>query len=127
MVFHHVGVHVSDFDKSKRLYDALIEPLGYESYDLPGHVAIAYGLENCSFRVVQPPNGKVAASSSHICLTAPSKDAVLKFFEIGTQMGARGVQSPNTYEDFGKQHLTSMIADFDGNHIEAVFVDQNAA
>ncbi len=124
MIFHHVGVDVSDFSKSEKLYDSLLSKLEIESYEIPGHIAKAYGTETCSFRIVQDDSRELSASSSHICLAAPSEQAVKDFYEAGTTLGAEGVFSPSEYEDWGWRHLTAMIKDYDGNAIEAVYVDK---
>ena len=55
MLFHHVGVHVADFDRSRPIYDAVFAVLGYRNYDVPGHTATAWGSEDCSFRIVHEP------------------------------------------------------------------------
>ena len=91
MLFYHVGVHVTDFEKSLKLYDALLGILEVDGYDLPSHVAKAWGTKTCSFRIVQPPSDDIRASSSHICLTAPSKKTVEEFYRAGTELGAEGV------------------------------------
>ena len=124
MKFHHVGVHVRDFEKSKPLYDAIMATLGFEGYDVPGHTAYAWGKVDNSFRIVQPPNGEVTSSSSHICFEAPTEAAVTAFFEAGKKLGAEGLSAPNEYVDWGMRHLTTMLRDFDGNAIEAVYVDR---
>lgn len=124
MVFHHVGVDVSNFEKSQKLYDALTEALSIESYDLPGHIAKAYGSKTCSFRIVQDDSRELSASSSHICLTADSDKAVEVFYKSGTGLGAAGLYPPSAYQEFGWRHNTAMIKDYDGNCIEAVYVDK---
>lgn len=124
MIFHHVGVDVSDFTKSEKLYDSLLSILEIESYGLPGHIAKAYGTTTCSFRIVQDDSRELSVSSSHICLAAPSEQAVKDFYESGTALGAEGVISPSEYHDWGFRHLTAMIKDYDGNAIEAVYVDK---
>jgi hypothetical protein len=123
MLFHHVGVHVVDIVKSRKLYDSLMKILSVESYELPGHKAVAYGTTTCSFRVVQPPGGNVTISSSHICLSAPTEDAVKRFYEAGVSLGAGGIAANSTYVDWGHRHVSSMIADYDGNRIETVFIN----
>ena len=123
MMFHHVGVHVSNLHESRPLYAALFQELGYENYDVPGYPAAAWGSINCSFRIVQPPSGEISASSSHICFVAPSEAAVREYYRIGQELGARGVAPPESYVEFGQRHLTAMLADRDGNLIEAVYVD----
>ncbi len=123
MLFHHVGVHVSDFDRSRPLYDAVFAVLGYPNYDVPGHEATAWGTTDCSFRIVQPPGGQISASSSHVCFGAPSEDAVREFYRVGQEFGATGIAAPESYVEFGQRHFTAMLSDHDGNQIEAVFVD----
>ena len=127
MLFHHVGVHVADLARSRPMYEALFEVLGYEKYEVPGHAAVAWGTPTCSFRIVQPPAGPVSASSSHICFAAPSAEAVGEFYETGQKYGATGVAAPAAYVEFGHRHLTAMLCDFDGNHVEAVYVDPDPA
>jgi hypothetical protein len=124
-VFHHVGVDVSDFEKSRKLYDSLLSALNIESYELPGHTAKAYGTTTCSFRIVKDDKRKLSVSSSHICLVAPNRKAVEEFYKIGTSLGAKGLSEPNEYTDWGFVHYTTMIGDYDGNAIEAVYVDQS--
>jgi len=123
-VFHHVGVDVSDFEKSRKLYDALLGALNIESYELPGHIAKAYGTATCSFRIVKDDKRKLSVSSSHICLVAPNRKAIEEFYNIGTSLGAQGLSGPSEYTDWGFVHYTTMIKDYDGNAIEAVYVDQ---
>lgn len=127
MLFHHVGVHVTDFERSRPMYHAIFAVLGYANYEVPDHIATAWGSEDCSFRIVQPPETKVSASSSHICFAAPSEAAVSEFYRVGQEAGGTGVADPESYEEFGRRHLTAMLRDFDGNLIEAVYVDPTPA
>ena len=123
MLFHHVGVHVSDFEKSRPMYDAIFEILGYENFDVPGFIATAWGTTSCSFRIVQPPLAKISVSTSHVCFGAPSEEAVKQYYEVGQKYGGKGVTAPESYVEFGRRHLTAMLSDLDGNHVEAVYVD----
>lgn len=123
MRFHHVGVHVSDFEKSEPMYQAMMGTLGFENYDVPEHIATAWGTTTCSFRIVQPPIDKISASTSHICFDAPDEASVDKFYEVATKLGAKGLSERGEYVDWGHRHVSSMIQDFDGNCLEAVYVD----
>jgi len=123
MLFHHVGVHVSDFEKSRPMYDAIFEILGYENFDVPGFIATAWGTTSCSFRIVQPPLATISVSSSHVCFGAPSEEAVKQYYEVGQKHGGKGVAAPESYVEFGHRHLTAMLSDLDGNLVEAVYVD----
>lgn len=123
MKFHHVGVHVSDFAKSRPMYEAIMDALGFENYDVPGHICTAWGTAKSSFRIVQPPIETIRASTSHICFEAPSEKSVEHFFADGESGGFEGLSAPNEYVDGGFRHYTTMLRDPDGNCIEAVFVD----
>jgi len=123
MLFHHVVVHVSDFEKSRPMYDAIFEILGYENFDVPGFIATAWGTTSCSFRIVQPPLATISVSTSHVCFGAPSEEAVKQYYEVGQKYGGKGVTAPESYVEFGHRHLTAMLSDLGGNHVEAVYVD----
>ena len=123
MLFHHVGVHVSDLEKSRPMYDAIFSVLGYEYFEVPGFTAAAWGTTDCSFRIVQPPLATISASTSHVCFAAPSQEAVKQYYEVGQEYGGKGVAAPEYYVEFGHRHLTAMLCDLDGNLVEAVYVD----
>jgi len=123
MLFHHVGVHVSDLEKSRPMYDAIFRVLGYGYFEVPGFTAAAWGTNDCSFRIVQPPLAKISASTSHVCFAAPSEQAVKQYYEVGQEYGGKGVAAPEYYVEFGHRHLTAMLGDLDGNLVEAVYVD----
>jgi catechol 2,3-dioxygenase-like lactoylglutathione lyase family enzyme len=42
-VLDHVGVHVSDFEQSKRFYEQALSPLGYELIMEPSVTAAGFG------------------------------------------------------------------------------------
>lgn len=124
--FNHVGVHVRDIDAARRFYDAVLACIGLERYaDIAGFRASAYGVHQSSFRVVQP-DGPIAASSSHVALTAASRAQVDEFHRRALELGATSVEAPHTYDDSadGQQLVayTASVKDADGNWIEAVFV-----
>ena len=130
MLFHHVGVHVSDFKKSVKLYDALMTALAIESIEIPKFIAEKHGTStlkffgetDSSFRVVQPPSGNVVASSSHLCFTAPNEKAVDDFYQAATSLGAEGQYEPIRSEHDTHYHYGTAIKDYDGNYIEVVYV-----
>ena len=123
MMFHHVGVHVSDLEKSRPMYDAIFKVLGYEHFDVPDFIAAAWGSTDCSFRIVQPSLATISASTSHVCFAAESEEAVKQYYEVGQKYGGKGVGAPESYVEFGHRHLTAMLCDRDGNLVEAVYVD----
>lgn len=126
-VFNHVGVHVKDIDRARRFYDALLACLGLVRYtDISGFKASAYGVHESSFRIVEPPH-PISVSSSHIALTARSREQVDAFHRCALELGAVAVEAPHSYDDSaqGRQLVayTASVKDPDGNWIEAVHVE----
>jgi catechol 2,3-dioxygenase-like lactoylglutathione lyase family enzyme len=121
MIFNHVSVHVRDLDKSRAFYDPLLKVIGLSRYEEGKHAdACAYGTPECTFWVRAP--GAYGVGSGHICFNAASKAEVEEFFRTGAALGGEGLGKPASYAAGGLQHYTAMVADPDGNRVEAVCV-----
>jgi catechol 2,3-dioxygenase-like lactoylglutathione lyase family enzyme len=128
-VFDHVGIVVSDLRRSAQLYGHMLAPLGLsvveEHRTGPGEgwVVIASGEAAAPFLVLAAgrpsfwrDGDRPAASPVHLCLSAPSSEAVDRFHSLGlehgaTDNGAPGVRRPPFYCAF--------LIDPDGNNVEA--------
>src|SRR5579872_7422853 len=106
-MFDHIGIVVSNLDRSAKLYAAMLEPLGYrivEEHRISaneGWIVIGTGQPHSPFLVLgagRPSfwrsDSDVAKSPVHICLTAPSKDAVNRFHRSGVELGASDNGAP---------------------------------
>lgn len=122
-LFNHVSVHVRDLERSRNFYDELLRILGVRRYEVGSHAdACAFGSPECTFWLRAP--GSFDVGSGHVCFNADSKATVEEFFRVGTALGGAGLSSASTYEAAGLQHYTAMVADPDGNQIEAVYVER---
>ncbi|MGH7141289.1 MAG: VOC family protein [Minisyncoccia bacterium] len=122
-MLEHVSVPVSDFKKSKKLYDAMLKPLGYKvkyqfsgacGYMEGGHTSLWIGEKG---KKVMP---------IHVAFLAKSKSAVQKFYEAARKAGARDNGGPGFRTDYGDDYYAAFVYDFDGNNIEACYFGEKA-
>jgi catechol 2,3-dioxygenase-like lactoylglutathione lyase family enzyme len=117
----HVSIGVRDLAKTKRFYDAALEPLGYKclSHDA---VSLGYGsaavvLWIGSTERPVPPDDR---SNLHFCFTAPTHAAVDAFHAAALRTGGRDNGGPGLRADYGAGYYAAFVVDPDGNRIEAV-------
>src|SRR4029077_8897383 len=93
----HISVGVRDIDRSKRFYDAALEPLGYKclraARSLLGY---GYGRDSIALWVVQAehPVPTDEKSGLHLCFTATNSAAVDAFHEAALSAGGRDNGAP---------------------------------
>lgn len=117
----HASAAVTDLEKSKPLYVAMLAPLGYTlKMDLPEYGAAGFGTGDRSDFWL----GKVdQASGVHIAFAADSQEAVEAFYQAGLAAGGSDNGAPGYRTDYAPNYYGAFIHDFDGNNIEAVFRD----
>lgn len=126
-MFSHVSIGVRDIEKAVTFYDAVLGTLGYgRCFGDVEEGFMAYGTPDCSFIVSEPLNperGKpMACNGSHVCLNAPSCEAVSAFYEEALRLGATGDGEPGLRADYGPGYYAAYILDPDGHKIEALFM-----
>ena len=118
----HISIGVRDLDRSKRFYDAALEPLGYKclraARSLLGY---GYGRDSIALWVVQaerpvPANEK---SGLHFCFTAASAAAVDAFHGAALRSGGRDNGAPGLRPEYSPDYYAAFIIDPDGYRIEA--------
>ncbi|NKB69497.1 MAG: VOC family protein [Candidatus Latescibacteria bacterium] len=126
-MFDHIGLFVSDFERSRKLYEACFAPLGIRIYQRqPEFGAVIFsGASNVPFLWVgtAPEKGDYHGTTlrrdqnrpMHIALRAPTVEAVRAFYRIAIEHGGRCNGEP---EDCGNDYFSAYILDFDGNNIE---------
>lgn len=118
----HASASVTDFEKSKALYAAMLAPLGYKlNMDLPEYGAAGFGTspKRSDFWI-----GKVEKSGGvHVAFVAASKEAVDSFYMASIEAGGKDNGAPGYRTDYAPNYYAAFIHDFDGNNLEAVFRD----
>lgn len=119
----HASVAVTDLEKSKLLYVAMLTPLGYSlKMDLPEYGAAGFGTHNRSdfWLGLSDKKGTV-----HVAFVADSKEAVDEFYTAGLAAGGKDNGAPGYREEYALNYYGAFVYDFDGNNIEAVFRDSS--
>ncbi|NKB42656.1 MAG: VOC family protein [Alphaproteobacteria bacterium] len=117
----HVSVAVSDLAASVAFYEAVLAPLGLTRL-VERETTIGFGKKYPEFWLNARPNGAAVPddTGAHVCLRAPSKDAVTAFYDQAIAQGGRGDGEPGDREGAMTTYFGAFIRDPDGNKIEAV-------
>jgi catechol 2,3-dioxygenase-like lactoylglutathione lyase family enzyme len=119
----HVSVAVSDLAKSAAFYDALLAPLGFAKLVDRSPATVGFGKKypevwlNAREGLTPQPE----TTGIHICLRAPSDDAVREFHAVAIARGGKSAGDPGPRQAAFTTYFGAFILDCDGNKIEAVF------
>jgi catechol 2,3-dioxygenase-like lactoylglutathione lyase family enzyme len=120
----HVSIGVSNIDRNKRFYDAVLEPLGYKclraARSLLGY---GYGRDSIALWVVQAERPVPADEKSglHFCFAAPDTSAVDAFHAAAIAAGGHDNGAPGLRPVYGSDYYAAFIIDPDGYRIEAYY------
>ena len=128
-MFDHVGIVAKDLEASAKLYEYMLAPLGVRIVEKhriavdSGWVVMSSGKPQSPFLVIGEggptfwtATATAAASPVHLCFSAPSREAVDRFYELGLQYGARDNGSPGVRR---APFYCAFLVDLDGNNVEA--------
>ena len=128
---YHVSVGISDIDKARAFYTALLEPLGYKllhEVEEGGRViSLGWGLHHCELWTNLPINGHAPdpGNGIHVAFHAPSRFAVDRFHEIALLTGGTSNGAPGYRPDYDQGYYGAFVSDPDGNRLEAVWFDHD--
>jgi catechol 2,3-dioxygenase-like lactoylglutathione lyase family enzyme len=116
----HVSVGVKDLTKSRRFYDAALEPLGYKCL-FESAEYIGYGTAAPEFWVlaVKHPVPADNESGLHFCFDAARRAEVNAFHRAAIAAGGRDNGQPGVRKDYGDDYYAAFVADPDGYRLEA--------
>lgn len=119
----HVSIAVSELQRSAVFYEQVLEPLGLKKL-VERQGSIGFGKTYPEFwlnaRPAMQPVGE--DTGQHICLRAPSKDAVTAFYDRAVLLGGRGDGEPRDRQAAVTVYFGAFIRDPDGNKIEALTI-----
>ncbi len=118
----HISLAVADLVKSTTFYEAVLAPLGLPKLVSREGASTGFGKRYPEFWL-NARAGLIPASETtgaHICLRAPSQDAVREFHAAALALGGRDVGPPGPRQGAFTAYFGAFILDPDGNKIEAV-------
>ena len=121
-MLHHISLGVSDLERAAGFYDAALGPLGYARVWTDA-TAIGYGEPGGGDKLAIKlrTEGAIAPGPGfHLALSAPDRDAVIRFHEAALQHGGRDNGAPGLRPHYGPNYFAAFVVDPDGYRIEAV-------
>jgi catechol 2,3-dioxygenase-like lactoylglutathione lyase family enzyme len=113
----HISIGVSDIGKSKRFYDATLEPLGYRCIRAArAATGYGYGAETIAFWVLfaEHPVAPDEQSGFHVCFAASSAAAVDAFHAAALRSGGRDNGRPGLRPEYALDYYAAFVVDPDG-------------
>lgn len=119
-MINHVSIGVRDIDRTKRFYDAVLQPLGYTCLS-EGESSLGYGADGVTFwiSVTDRPVPADDGSGLHFCFDAPSRKSVEAFHAAALAAGGRDNGAPGLRSDYGPNYYAAFVVDPDGYRLEA--------
>jgi len=121
-VIDHVGINCSDYAKSQKFYDAVLDVLGY-TRQMDVGVAIGYGRDGKpTFWIADAGAGDASGPNRevHIAFSAADIDQVQAFYDTAIGLGAESLHAPRLWPEYHPGYFGAFVRDPDGNNVEAV-------
>ncbi|TDT87664.1 catechol 2,3-dioxygenase-like lactoylglutathione lyase family enzyme [Azorhizobium sp. AG788] len=120
----HLGLAVSDLERSRSFYLAALGPLGatvqmqVSAQETGGHAHIGFGAAGKpSFWIsdARPVSGPL-----HVAFAAPDRASVDAFYATALAAGGRDNGAPGLRLHYHPNYYAAFVLDPDGNNVEAV-------
>jgi catechol 2,3-dioxygenase-like lactoylglutathione lyase family enzyme len=122
----HISVAVSDIARSAAFYEAVLGALGLAKVVDLSPKTVGFGKKYPEFwlnaRDGLAPQSET--TGTHICLRAPSEEAVREFHAAALAHGGRTAGDPGPRQAAFTTYFGAFFFDPDGNKIEAVYFGQ---
>jgi catechol 2,3-dioxygenase-like lactoylglutathione lyase family enzyme len=126
-MINHVSIGVRDLARTKRFYDAALQPLGYRCLS-EASGSLGFGRDAVAFWVsrVESPVAADKDSGLHFCFNAPTRTSVNAFHAAALGAGGRDNGKPGVRAEYDPDYYAAFVIDPDGYRIEAYCAQANA-
>ncbi|RLT89417.1 MULTISPECIES: VOC family protein [unclassified Ketobacter] len=120
----HMGISVSDFEKSKQFYQAALSPIGYTLImELPA--SVTKHTDVAGFGEPPKPDFWISAGTPnsppiHVAFRVPTRALVDAFYSAAMEAGGRDNGAPGVRPHYHADYYGAFVLDPDGHNIEAV-------
>ena len=117
----HVSIAVRDLDACTRFYETVLTAIGLTKLRARAET-VGFGKKYPEFWLnARPGMAPVAADSgAHVCLRAPSTEAIDAFHAAALAAGGSSDGAPGLRPQYNAAYYAAFIRDPEGNRIEAV-------
>src|SRR6266568_2195800 len=121
----HVSLGVTDIERSRRFYDAILRPLGLvrivDFGDSRGSdYGAALGSLGVEFTITREAEVRTPIPGAHVCFRAPDRAAVDAFHAAALACGGCDDGAPGLRPNYHADYYGAFVLDPDGYRIEAV-------
>ncbi|HEY8515287.1 MAG TPA: VOC family protein [Candidatus Binatia bacterium] len=113
----HLGISVSDFERSKRFYQAALAPLGYQLVKEYAGIAAGFGADGKPDFWIAPGT---PTAGLHVAFTTRDRKTVDAFYEAAIAAGGRDNGKPGVRAQYHPNYYGAFVLDPDGYNVEAV-------
>jgi len=118
----HLGLDVTDFERSRAFYERALAPLGITLLMQPVPEVAGFGHDQKPyFWIGRRDRGP--QTGVHVAFTAPSREVVDAFHAAALEAGATDNGGPGKREIYHPHYYGAFVLDPDGNNVEAVCHD----
>jgi catechol 2,3-dioxygenase-like lactoylglutathione lyase family enzyme len=114
----HVGLDVSDYERSKAFYERALAPLGMRLLMEPVAEVGGFGGDRPFFWIGR--RGRGPDSGVHVAFTADDRATVDAFHAAALEAGGKDNGGPGVREIYHPDYYGAFVLDPDGNNVEAV-------
>jgi catechol 2,3-dioxygenase-like lactoylglutathione lyase family enzyme len=114
----HAGFGVSDYQRSKRFYEAALAPLGITLLMEPMSAAAGFGERRKPYFWIEAE--REPSHTVHVAFEAPDRATVDAFHAAALAAGGIDNGAPGVREIYHPTYYGAYVLDPDGNNVEAV-------
>ena len=122
----HIGINVTDYERSKAFYTKALEPLGISLVMEFGKAAGFGRNKKPDFWIgqgtasYQKPEHVAPITPVHVCFVAKSRADVDAFHAAGLAAGGKDFGGPGLRAEYHPNYYGAFVIDPDGHNVEAV-------
>jgi catechol 2,3-dioxygenase-like lactoylglutathione lyase family enzyme len=118
-MFDHVGITVSDLERSRAFYASALGPLGIREI-MQFDNFVGFGAERPQFWLLEGRPGQ-SAPRVHVAFAAHSRLEVDTFHRSALAAGGADNGAPGLRPEYHEHYYGAFVLDPDGHNIEAVY------
>jgi catechol 2,3-dioxygenase-like lactoylglutathione lyase family enzyme len=118
-VLDHLGINVSDYDRSRDFYSHALAPLGLRLLMEPMPRIGGFGGDDGKPGFWITDQRQPTSENVHIAFAAPDRATVDAFFAAALEAGGTDNGAPGIREIYHPDYYGAYVLDPDGNNVEA--------